>query len=356
MNYADYLKTEKLLSLQTPESQRAGRPAHDEMLFIIVHQTYELWFKQILTELDLIEDVFDDPVMDEAHLAQALAALERILAVMRLLIHQVDVLETMTPMDFLEFRDLLVPASGFQSAQFRLIEMRLGLTREARLPFKTGGFEEDLTPTEQARIAVQEERPSLRDMLDRWLARTPFLADRDFAFHHAYTAALDAMLADDLAVIENHPSLAEEERARQRASIVKSRNALGAIMDESRDAPGEGWSLTRPALQAALFINLYRDEPILQVPFKVLSTLMDIDEAMATWRHRHALMAVRMIGHKIGTGGSSGQDYLRRTAESHRIFADLFAIATFLIPRSRRPDLPEAIRAGMHYAYRARPA
>ncbi len=366
MNYADYLKVAELLQLQTPASAASGAPAHDEMLFIIVHQTYELWFKQILTELDRVDGVFADEVMDEAHLATALGSLERILSIQKLLIAQVDVLETMTPMDFLEFRGLLFPASGFQSGQFRLIETRLGLAREARIGFKTSPFDADLTDEEQAHLAAAEAGPSLLERLDRWLARTPFLIRQGtqhlgaaetagFAFQKVYGETLDRMLAEDLEHIRANPSIEPAERARQEASVTGSRTLLDSILDEARYRAfrEEGhWRMSREALQAALFINLYRDEPILQVPFKVLSTLMDIDEAMATWRYRHALMAYRMIGRKVGTGGSSGQDYLRRTAEEHRVFQDLFAIATFLIPRSHRPALPDDVRAGMHYAYR----
>ena len=109
--------------------------------------------------------------------------------------------------------------------------------------------------------------------------------------------------------------------------------------------------MSRRALQAALFIFLYRDEPALQLPFRMLRALMDIDEQMALWRLRHALMVSRMIGRKVGTGGSSGYDYLRGSAEKHRVFTDLFAIATFLIPRSDLPRLPETVRAQMRYRY-----
>jgi tryptophan 2,3-dioxygenase len=104
-------------------------------------------------------------------------------------------------------------------------------------------------------------------------------------------------------------------------------------------------------LQAALFINLYRNEPVLQLPFRLLSGLMDIDETLTHWRYRHALMVQRMIGRKVGTGGSSGHDYLRQTAERHRIFGDLFALSTFFIPRSRLPALPAAMRQAMGYTY-----
>ena len=133
MDYASYLRLDTLLSAQAPESARRGAEAHDEMLFIVIHQAYELWFKQILHELERVARIFSGRVVDDAELSGAVHGAERVVRILQLVVSQIDVLETMTPMDFLEFRDLLVPASGFQSEQFRTIETRLGLTRAARL-------------------------------------------------------------------------------------------------------------------------------------------------------------------------------------------------------------------------------
>jgi tryptophan 2,3-dioxygenase len=105
------------------------------------------------------------------------------------------------------------------------------------------------------------------------------------------------------------------------------------------------------AVQAALFITVYRDQPVLQLPFRLLTALMDIEEQLTLWRYRHALMVQRMIGVKIGTGGSSGHDYLRRTVEQHRVFADLFQLSTYLIPRSALPPLPPEVRDQMGFVY-----
>src|SRR5207253_7807319 len=116
------------------------------------------------------------------------------------------------------------------------------------------------------------------------------------------------------------------------------------------------WRMSFAAVQAALFIIVYRDEPVLQLPFRLLAALMDIEETMALWRYRHALMVRRMIGVKIGTGGSSGHDYLRDTAAKHRIFSDLFRLSTYLIPRSRLPKLPRELEDAMGYRYAARPS
>lgn len=356
MDYASYLKLDRLLSAQEPESAKQGREAHDELLFIVIHQAYELWFKQILHEIERVARIFGGRIVDDAELSQAVHGAERIVKIAQLIVAQIDVLETMTPMDFLEFRDLLVPASGFQSEQFRLIETRLGLSRRDRLKFDGADFDARLPGDAKVRIAAAEARPSLRDEVDEWLSRTPFVEMGGFDFRVAYDAAIDRMLKADIETIRRHPQLTDAEKQVQIASLQKSSDMFDALLDDARfDAvrADGGWTMSRRALQAALFIFLYRDEPALQLPFRMLRALMDIDEQMALWRLRHALMVSRMIGRKVGTGGSSGYDYLRGSAERHRVYNDLFAIATFMIPRSDLPALPDAVRASMRYRYDA---
>jgi tryptophan 2,3-dioxygenase len=112
--------------------------------------------------------------------------------------------------------------------------------------------------------------------------------------------------------------------------------------------------MSHAAVQAALFTNIYRDRPVLQLPFRLLAALMNLEELMTLWRYRHALMVQRMIGVKIGTGGSAGHDYLRDTAARHRIFSDLFRLSTYLIPRSRLPKLPRELEDAMGFRYTAK--
>ena len=147
--YGDYLQLSKLLDAQELESTKAGETAHDEMLFIVVHQAFELWFKLILWELDALKNLFEKGTVAEKELGRGVAHLERIVEIQRLFSTHIDILETMTPLDFLDFRDLLVPASGFQSFQWRQIEMRLGLRREDRIDFDGQKFELKLRPEEQ---------------------------------------------------------------------------------------------------------------------------------------------------------------------------------------------------------------
>lgn len=354
MNYAGYLKLDQLLACQERASEAAGRPAHDEMLFIIVHQTYELWFKQILFELDAVEARLGLARIDERDMAAVVRALERVVLVFKTLVGQVDILESMTPLDFLDFRDLLTPASGFQSEQFRLIESRLGLTRAERLSYDGRDYDDRLPEAAQERLRAAEARASLASRLDRWLARTPFVAMGSYDFRSAYERALHEALAGERAILAAHPYLSEEEKAVQLAAIDRAAGMLDGVLDPvayGRLREAGQWRLSREALQAALFIMLYRDEPALQLPFTLLSLLMDIDEMMTLWRHRHALMVQRMIGRKVGTGGSSGHDYLRGAAERHRVFGDLFALVTFLLPGSKRPALPAEVRDTMRFRY-----
>ena len=356
--YGDYLHLDQLLSCQHPESERVGRRAHDEMVFITVHQAYELWFKQILFELDGVQAAFAGPVLDDRAMTPAVRSLDRVREIIRLLIQQIDVLETMTPLDFLDFRDLLYPASGFQSWQFRLIEMRLGLSAGDRVSYDGKGFDERLSQDDRRKLAAAEAAPKLIEQLDAWLERTPFLSHDGWTFEEVYRDAVRGQLEADAAYLAANRTLAQAQRETQLEQLQRELARFDALFDEAsyEALRREGqWHMSRQALQAALLITLYRDEPACQQPFRLLSLLMDIDEELTTWRYRHALMVQRMIGSKIGTGGSSGHDYLRATAEEHQVFGDLFALSTFLIARSALPPLPETLRRAMGFSYEEEP-
>ena len=355
LTYAEHLRLDRLLACQERQSELHSRPAHDEMLFIIVHQAYELWFKQILFELERVQAVFGGAEVDDYEFGRAVHGLNRVVQILKLLIQQLEILETMTPLDFLDFRDLLVPASGFQSVQFRLIEIRLGLRREERLNFDERAFDARLDSSDRDRVRAAEAEPSLSDLIESWLERTPFVNMAGYQFQAAYRQAVNDMLESDAALVRANPSLGEAEVAKELDSLAAARSRFESIFDQAqhRRMTDQGlWRFSWQALQAALFINLYRNAPALQPPFRLLSLLMDLDETMTTWRYRHALMVQRMIGHKVGTGGSSGHDYLRQTAERHRVFGDLFALSTFFIPRSKLPPLPDEVRTAMGYRYK----
>jgi len=248
MTYADYLKLDQLLTAQQPLSE-----LHDEMLFIIIHQTKELWMKELLHELELAIRLIEEDRFAEAY--KAMARISRIQAVMTL---SWDVLSTLTPVDYMKFRDVLGTSSGFQSAQFREIEYRLGLKDESYLRHY------GVRSPERTKLQIALEEPSLRE------------------------AAIAAL---------------------QRAGF------------DVGDA-------SVPALAAA-WLEVYRDADRWFELYELAEKLMDIDDALASWRHKHVLTVERIIGNKRGTGGSEGAPYLRSTLDK-RIFPELWVLRTDL--------------------------
>ena len=354
LDYGEYLRLGELLSCQSPKSAEAGQPAHDEMLFVIVHQVYELWFKQVLHELDSVMALFREDSVDERSIGVAVSRLQRVTEIQKILVDQLRVLETMTPLDFLEFRDLLVPASGFQSWQFRLIENKLGLRAEGRTARERTPVGARLAPETIEALRASEASPSLFDLVESWLERTPFLEVSGYQFWARYAEAVGAMLANDRRTIETNATLTGAEVQAQLAELAQTEASFAAVLDEKAHERlrAEGRRrLSHRATRAALFIHLYRDQPILHQPFRFLTLLVDVDELLSAWRYRHALMVHRMIGTKIGTGGSSGHRYLLATVERNKVFTDLYDLSTFLISRSALPPLPPEMerRLGFHY-------
>ncbi|RDV25128.1 tryptophan 2,3-dioxygenase [Alteromonas aestuariivivens] len=344
--YGDYLQLDKILSAQSLQSTRYGEPAHDEMLFVIVHQVYELWFKQVLHELNSVIDAFaQDSIPDQA-LISVVHRLNRIIQIQQLMNDQISVMETMTPQQFLAFRDYLVPASGFQSIQFKRLEISLGLKREFRIDFDKQSFYSRLKDADRELLEGLEAKPSLFDLVDEWLARMPLLKFNDFDFWKYYQQATDTMLSDDRQTIVTNTTLSDTEREQELRDWQSTRDNFDALfMQENYNKLREQgkFRLSHKAMLAALFIKQYSEEPIFNLPFQVITALTEIDEKLTIWRYRHAMMVQRMLGTKIGTGGSSGHHYLKKTTESNRIFLDFFNMATFLLPKSMLPPLPDAI-------------
>jgi tryptophan 2,3-dioxygenase len=352
--YAEYLQLNKLLTAQNPKSEEYGKPAHDEMLFITVHQVYELWFKQIIHELDSINKMFMDESVDERSIGIAVSRLQRIIEIQKILIEQLRVLETMTPLDFLEFRDFLIPASGFQSYQFRLIENKLGLKSEKRVQYNNIDYFNTLNDEHRKKILASMENLSLFELVEKWLERTPFLKFAGYNFWDVYKHTVETMMDNERQIILTNSTLSDEKKETQLQQNTKTKEHFEALYNEEKhhelEKSGEVRLSTKATL-AALFINLYRDEPILHLPFRFLSLLAEMDELFATWRYRHVLMVHRMIGAKVGTGGSSGHSYLISTVEKHRVFIDLFNLSTYLISRSSLPELPDDLKKQLGFNY-----
>jgi tryptophan 2,3-dioxygenase len=341
---------EKILNAQSPESAKRGPAAHDETLFIIIHQTYELWFKQILHELGSIAGIFCQVPLPSTALATVVSRLGRITEIQKILVDQIRVMETMTTLDFLDFRDDLIPASGFQSLQFRLVEATLGVTARHRLDIEHQFFQSRLKPQDRGALERVEGVPSLFTHLEGWLERMPFAQFDEWDFWEQYAQRVERMLERDMGHIQNNPALEDRVKQLELANLESTRVSFLTLLDAGRyEKQREEGKIrfSQRAMLNALFIKLYREWPALQLPHQILELTVDIDESMTTWRYRHALMAQRLLGTKIGTGGSAGSDYLKKTTERNRVFTDLFNLATFMIPRAEIPALPDFIKAEM---------
>ena len=252
LTYTSYLAVDELLQLQRPLSEG---PEHDELLFIIIHQTYELWFKQIIHECAEAQRALESGVTD-----RALSVLGRIRTILKVCVSQIDILETMTPLQFNSFRDYLAASSGFQSAQFRRVEAILGR--------RDGKMWSHLAPADQEKIKVHIENRSLWDSTLKHLAILGYnvpaeYLDRDFSQHYAPNEKIQDLL-----------------------------------------------------------LEIHRKDPLLSILFE---RLMDIDEGLQEWRYRHVKMVERTIGHKSGTGGSTGVEYLASTL-FHPVFPELWKV------------------------------
>ena len=355
IHYHSYLELDKLLSAQVPRSAEfEDKPAHDETLFIIMHQVYELWFKQIIHEVNSVSDMFREHVINEENMNMGVLRLKRVSEILELVIKQIFVMETLTPLDFLDFRNYLFPASGFQSLQFRVIESMLGLREEDRLTYNGHSYKIVFTEDQQKHLSKIEEGGSLFELTEEWLERIPFLEFKNYDFLENYQAAVQKMLDREKVAIEATGYLSPKMKAMRLKMLGGTNTYFKQVLSEEEHnkliEKGE-LRLSYKATLGALLINLYREKPILTVPYNFLMELMNIDELLTTWRYRHAQMVMRMIGNKVGTGGSSGHDYLAATAEKHKIFKDLHNISSLLIPRSDLPELPDDLEKELSFYY-----
>jgi tryptophan 2,3-dioxygenase len=254
LTYSSYLKVDELTSLQHLKSNPAE---HDEMLFIIIHQAYELWFKQILHEADKLCNL-----LLENRITDAQKTLKRIITIMKVLVHQVDILETMTPLEFLTFRNYLDSASGFQSVQFRELEFALGMKDPIALK------RTDAESLQKAKLEARYNNATIWDIFIKYLDNNSFLIPKE--------------------ILE-----------RDFTKKIEPNTELQKIL-----------------------IDIYRNSPIIA---QFCELLLDFDEGLQEWRYRHVQMVQRTIGNKIGTGGSSGAEYLKSTL-FRQAFPDLWIV------------------------------
>ncbi|XP_052006317.1 tryptophan 2,3-dioxygenase A [Xyrauchen texanus] len=340
--YGDYLQLDKIVTSQVLQSELKGNKIHDEHLFIVTHQAYELWFKQVLWELDSVREIFiSGHVRDERNMLKVNTRINRIVMIFRLLLDQFAVLETMTALDFYDFREYLSPASGFQSLQFRLLENKIGVPHNQRVPYNRKHYRDIFRDQESELLLHSEQESTLLQLVEKWLERTPGLEEDGFNFWWKLQNNIFDGFRKEKEQIEQKPD--SEMKEEMMAEFIKQRDIFISLFDEKRHdhllSTGQR-RLSYKALQGALMIYFYREEPRFQVPFQLLTSLMDIDTLMTKWRYNHVCMVHRMIGSKAGTGGSSGYQYLRSTvSDRYKVFVDLFNLATFLIPREWVPKL-----------------
>ena len=334
IHYGNYLQLDKILQAQFPKSDKLKQHAHDEMLFIIIHQSYELWFKQLIYEVNSVNEIMQKPSLNDnsPELQTVVHRLSRCVTILKLLVQQIDVMETMEPMDFLDFRDMLRPASGFQSWQFKMLEAGLGLKYDQR--HGQNYYISQLNEEEINLIKKAESEKSLLELINAWLERMPFF-DEEENWKNFQQSTSEKSL---------HPFWSEYKKRFIESLADVEKNNMNSFEDifikvGQQLSANEYPSLSTVASRAALFIMLYRGYPVLQLPFQLLEQALEIDEQLSTWRYRHMNMVNRTIGTRIGTGGSTGKNYLKSALDKHYIFKEIAQLTSFLIERKKLPHL-----------------
>ncbi|NUP11280.1 MAG: tryptophan 2,3-dioxygenase [Polyangiaceae bacterium] len=352
MNYWEYIRVEELLRLQGGMNDDEQKLSNDEVVFIVVHQVYELWFKLVIRELVAARDLFNhDPVPDMA-LADATRSFRRISTIFEQAASHFEVMETLTTRDYLGFRDALIGASGFQSAQLREVEILLGLDDRQRLTLGAEGTYKDALRGKDGSASVALERvnrrlaagPSLKDVVYAWLARTPVAKEGPDKFLADVIAAHRSEMTNRLAIVESQLNLSPADLALWKARYEKEAESAARFLfaEDEPDLPAEEKAERRKVRAALVFLESYRELPRLAWPREALDALVAMEQKILIWRQRHARMVERIIGRRTGTGGSSGVDYLDQTALRYRVFSDVWTIRTLLLQKSAVPSIDNA--------------
>jgi tryptophan 2,3-dioxygenase len=353
-SYWDYIRVEELLALQGGLDGDESKLCNEEVLFITVHQVYELWFKLVLRELKLARDLFVAEPVAEQELSGAVRSLKRATTTLRIANMHWELMETLPTREFLAFRDKLFPASGFQSAQLRQIEILFGLSEADRIPLGVdSGYRNALRSHDGsdspalARVDAQlADMPTLKDAIEEWLHRTPIdgVGPKDPRAHkclHAFIDAfLDAHAREIDTIAQRSAAMARTDGDRQRITerYAAEKSSVRAFFKPTAEEGGDRRARIRAAM---LFIDTYRELPLLAWPRELLDALVELEQLFVIFRQRHARMVERVIGRRTGTGGSAGVDYLDTTALRYRIFRDLWAVRTVQVRRDAAPALTQ---------------
>jgi len=355
VSYWEYLRIDDLLSLQDGVERDESKLSNHEVLFIVVHQVYELWFKLVLREMTGVRDLLAAEKVPETSLSGAVAGLRRVQVVMEQMASHWRLMETLSTRDFLDFRDKLLPASGFQSGQFRELEVLLGLDPADRMKFagdaswlralhEPGGRESPSLRRVKRRLA---DRPTIRDAVDSWLFRTPIRGSSptdagDEAVVRGFTDDFLAAHAREIGDPETRAARQSPDEGDQRKIAAQYRQEIESArrFAAAEDVPEEERPRRRRIRAAVIFLETYRELPLLAWPRELIETLVSVEQSMLIFRQRHARMVEREIGRRTGTGGSPGVAYLDETALRYRVFTDLWAVRTVLLPRDAAPPVP----------------
>ena len=341
--YWDYIRVEELLALQGGNERDERQLSDAEVVFVTVHQVYELWFKLVLRELVTLRDLLAAQRVPEHEMARAARGLERITRIFRSATQHWEVVESLSTRDYLDFREKLFPASGFQSAQLREIEILLGLGDDERVGLGAqGGYLKALQGARGAAspawVRVEARRrdlPSFKTALYQWLGRTPIRGSTPDRPGDA--ATVERFLQDYLAALERQT----ERGARAMGASGLSDPRFAREMASAAEFLLTPDPVRRRVRAAILFIESYRELPLLSWPQEVLARLIEVEQAFLIFRQRHARMVERVIGRRVGTGGTSGVDYLDQTATAYRIFDELWTARTFLVRKDTLPALED---------------
>ena len=412
VTYSHYIETDKLLTLQD-SSLKGGLHHHDEHLFIVVHQSFELWFKQILHELNSVNDILnrlmnksgnDEKSYDKDFILECMQVccdrVKRADSIMRYSLGTFDILESMHPADFLEFRDYIGPASGFQSVQMRQMEVVLGLKDSQRVTCSYQHYTDPLSHDTRGMDLIRQQvsKPSIKHVVYQWLDQC--IADRvpsqfmdvfmekkldnlrfQKALWHLSTDQMDVAVRKEMQQVEpflngeghdeDHVPSASSSSASSSSGGCPFASSSSTNSDDGDDAEkngddddnnkecpaskrrklsqdhGDGEN-TEPdeAVQehvrrrrlAIMFIMCYRQQPEISTYANLLDDLVAFEEAFLLWRTRHVRMVERMIGRRTGTGGSSGVDYLEGTIK-YRVFLDLWQAKSLFIRTTALPRM-----------------
>jgi len=342
LSYGEYLRLEEMLALQEGPDWLGREFSNDELHFVVVHQAFELWFRLIIRELTELRDLLNRESIPESDMPKAVHHMDRVTEIFNLLASQWRVMETMSPQEFLEFRDGLGSSSGFESWQMRHIELLLGLEDSQRIGgmdpmqhFKRLASEGAMSAHLLESLQEVAAEPSLKDVVYSWLSRTPI--DGSLMGDEGDNELIKTYANSHVDALSNHAQMTldgmvgsggDEEKLRPRlfASVEHAKQFLGLESEINRGRTG------------LLFIESHRQLPLLAWPRRLIDGLVALEESTLLFRSHHARMVERMIGRRMGTGGSAGVDYLDETTK-YRIFTDLWEVRTILLKKDLLPQL-----------------